>query len=72
MVKVNPSLYRRYGTSLKMGVGMLYVKLTKALYGLLCSALLFYKKLRGNLERLSFKVNPYDPCVANEELMTNN
>ena len=45
---------------------MLYVKLTKALYGLLRSALLFYKKLRGDLEGLGFKINPYDPCVANK------
>ena len=47
---------------------MLYVKLTKALYGLLRSALLFYKILRGNLEGLGFKINPYDPCVANKDI----
>ena len=44
MVKVDPSLYRKYVTTSKKGVPMLYVKLTKALYGLLSSALLFYKK----------------------------
>ena len=31
MVKVDPSLYRKYVTSSKKGVPMLYVKLTKAL-----------------------------------------
>ena len=45
---------------------MLYVKLTKALYGLLKSALLFYKKLRRELEEMGFEVNSYDPCVANK------
>ena len=30
------------------------------------SALLFYKKLHGELENYGFEVNPYDPCVANK------
>ena len=38
----------------------------KAIYGMLQSALLFYKKLRGDLEEQGFKVNPYDPCTANK------
>jgi hypothetical protein len=37
----------------------------KALYGTLQSALLFYKKLKKDLEGIGFKINPYDPCVAN-------
>ena len=44
----------------------MYVRLLKALYGLLRSALLFYNKLRGDLEDMGFEVNPYDPCVANK------
>ena len=44
---------------------MLYVHMNKALYGLLQSALLFYKKLRKDLEDYGFKINLYDPCVAN-------
>ena len=44
---------------------MLYVKLSKALYGMLRAALLFYKRLRKDLENMGFEVNPYDPCVAN-------
>ena len=45
---------------------MLYVRLSKVLYGLLQSALLFYRKLRSELEDFGFEVNPYDPCVANK------
>ena len=45
---------------------MLYVKLNKVLYGPLKSALLFYKKLCGELESMGFEVDPYDPCVANK------
>ena len=33
---------------------------------MLRAALLFYKRLRGDLENMGFEVNPYDPCVANK------
>jgi hypothetical protein len=67
MVKVDPKLYRKYVTRDKRGKPILYVQLYKSLYGLMRSALLFYCKLRGELEAYGFKVNPYDPCVANME-----
>ena len=47
------------------GVKVLYVEVLKALYGTLRASLLFYKKLRKDLEEIGFTVNPYDPCVAN-------
>jgi len=37
----------------------------KALYGMMMSSLLYYLKFRGDLEGIGFRVNPYDPCVAN-------
>ena len=46
LIKVDPSLYRKYVITLKQGVPMLYVKLTKDLYDILRSAILFYKNLR--------------------------
>jgi hypothetical protein len=45
---------------------VLYVHITKAMYGLLVYAMLFYKKLRGDLVKEGFETNPYDPCVANK------
>ena len=33
---------------------------------MLKSALIFYNKLRGDLESAGFKINLYDPCVANK------
>ena len=45
---------------------MMYVRLVKALYGMLRAALLFYKILRSDLENMGFKIKPYDPCVANK------
>ena len=41
------------------------MKLLKALYGCMQSALLWYKTFKGKLEGMGFKLNPYDPCVAN-------
>ncbi len=41
-------------------------KLQKALYGLMRASLLFYRKLRKELEDFGFTVNPYDPCVGNK------
>ena len=45
---------------------VLYMHITKAIYGLLVSAMLFYKKLIKDLQGYGFKLNPYDPCVANK------
>jgi hypothetical protein len=46
---------------------LLYVKLSKAIYGLLKSALLFYNKIVADLQnyKAPFVINRYDPCVAN-------
>jgi hypothetical protein len=47
------------------GQKVLYVLLTKAIYGLLVSAMLFYRKLIKDLQEIGFEINPYDICVAN-------
>jgi hypothetical protein len=65
MVKTNPRLYRQY-VVLEKRRSMLYLRLQKALYGMMKSALLFYKKLVGELQSVGFEINPYNPCVANK------
>ncbi len=67
MVQVNPNLYRKYIIYNKNNQALLYVKLSKAIYGLLKSALLFYKKIVAELQnyKAPFVINPYDPCIAN-------
>ena len=65
MVHMNPTLYRPHIRIGHKGTPVLYVKLSKALHGLLSMALLFYRKLRKELDAMGFVVNPYDPCVAN-------
>jgi hypothetical protein len=45
---------------------VLYLRLQKALYSMMKSALLFYRKLVSELQEVGFEINPYDPCVANK------
>jgi hypothetical protein len=66
MVKTAPKIYRKYIYVGPANKPVLYVKLQKALYGCLRSALLFYLKLLKDPEGYGFKLNPYDPCVANK------
>ena len=56
--QVDPSMYRKYVTYSSNGQAMLYVRQSKALYGMLRAALLFYKRLRSDLENMVFEVNP--------------
>jgi len=64
MIQIAPN--RKYVSVDKKGTKILYVKLQKALYGLMQASLLFYWKLRKELESYRFEINPYDPCVANK------
>ncbi len=48
MVKTNPKLYRQY-VILEKGKLVLYLRLQKALYGMMKSALLFYRELVSEL-----------------------
>jgi len=65
MAKAVPQIYRKYVT-LENGRPVLYVQLAKALYGCLKSAKLFYDAFVEHLTDKGFKINPYDPCVANK------
>ena len=65
MVKTNPKMYRQY-VVLEKGRSVLYLQLQKALYGMMKSALLFYRKLVLELKEMGFEINPYDPCIANK------
>ncbi len=45
---------------------MLYLRLQKALYSMMKSTLLFYRKLVLELQEMGFEISPYDPCAANK------
>ena len=48
------------------GKRVLYLRLLKALYGCVKSALLWYELFSSTLKDMGFKLNPYDECVANK------
>ena len=64
MVVAYQTLYQPF-VLYETGNLVVYVRLQKALYGCLKSALLFYKKLVRELEAYGFTINPYDSCAAN-------
>ena len=64
LVEIDPS-YEDY-VAMERGQKILYVHILRAIYGMLMSGLLFYKKFRTSIEKIGYEVNPYDPCVANK------
>ena len=64
MVIIESKVNRKYVTINSRGRPVLYIKLQKALYGLLESALLFYNKPLADLLAIGFEPNQYDPCVV--------
>src|SRR6056300_1426243 len=48
------------------GKRVIYVRVLRAIYGMLGASMLWYKKLRKDLEEYGFKFNPYNACIANK------
>ncbi len=65
MIQIAPQTYQKYLMVDRKGKPILYIKLQKALYGLMRASLLFFRKLLKELEQYGFKVNLYNPCIAN-------
>ncbi|CAJ1952141.1 unnamed protein product [Cylindrotheca closterium] len=57
--------YRKY-VVLENGKRVIYVRVLRAIYGMLQSILLFYNQFQSDLEAKGFVFNPYDLCVANK------
>ena len=64
LVQLKPIMYRKYVTSGPKNEPLPYVKLLKALYILLRSALLFCRQLHEDLNGIGLKVNPYETCFV--------
>ena len=50
------------------GVKVIYIRLLKALYGCMESALLWYYVYSKTLESQGFVVNPYGRCISNSTI----
>ena len=66
LVQLDPNAYSKH-VIYNNGKKTLYVWVLRALYGMLTSSLLWYKKFRKDLENYGFVFNPYDPCVASRK-----
>ena len=64
MVEANAE-YEKYVVYEK-GKKVLYLRVLRALYGCIESALLWYDLYSTTLEKEGFVINPYDRCVANK------
>ena len=69
MVATDPKKYKPYVHVARNGKKILYVRLLKALYGCIQSAMLWWRLLTGTLQEDGFVVNPYDTCVANKTMV---
>ena len=43
---------------------MLYARVKKVLYGMVKNNILFYRKIREDLETSGFTINPYNPGIT--------
>ena len=64
LIEMNPELYEKYVRYVH-GKKVLYVRMLKALYGMMIASMLYYKKFKKDIKSIGFVLNPYDPCVAN-------
>jgi hypothetical protein len=60
LVELDPEKYLSFVKESK-GKKIIFVVMKKALYGMLQSALLYYKKFRSDIEGIRCKINPYNP-----------
>jgi len=64
LLELDPEVYKDY-IVYEGEHKVIYVRMLKALYGMVQLALLFYTKFKEDLQVIGFKVYNYDPCVAN-------
>ena len=67
LLEIDPGKYGSF-VVFEKGEKILYVRVLKALYGMLIAALLWYQQFKADLEQVGFKFNDYDPCVANRRV----
>jgi hypothetical protein len=65
LVDIDKDYYGPYVSTDRKGAKQLILQCQNAIYGTMVASLLYYGKFCRTLDRLGFKLNPYDPCVAN-------
>ena len=64
LIQLDPQLYGPH-VVYERERKVLYVQVLQAIYGMLTASLLWYLKFKKDLENIGFKLNDYDPCIAN-------
>ena len=64
LINIDPTIYTKFVTMENVKY-VIYAELLKALHGLLKESLLFQKKLFKGLKDIGFKLNTYEPYIAN-------
>ena len=59
LIDIDPHVYQNF-VKYKDKKKVIYVEMKKALYGMLQSSLLYYKKFRTDLKRIGFIIKPYN------------
>ena len=67
LIDISLEIYSEYVTY-ENESKVIYVKIVKALYGMMQESMWYYKKFRSDIEGIGYTVNPYDPCVANKAI----
>ena len=65
LLGIAPEVYGPYVITGKKGNQSLILTCMNVIYGTMVASLLYYKKFCKSLIACGFKLNPYDPCVAN-------
>jgi hypothetical protein len=68
LVSIATDVYGPYVTIGKKGKKQLLVQCLTALYSTMVAFLLYYKKFVKSLKSKGFKLNPYEPCMANKQV----
>jgi len=71
LVDLAPEVYGPYLKEDKHGHPVLYMRILNAMYGIMRVALLYYQHFVANICSIGFELNPYDPCVANKLVNSN-
>ena len=64
LCQIDPASYTPY-VVVERKAKVLYLQVTRAIYGMVQAGLFWYRKLQNDLEEVGFVFNNYDPCVAN-------
>ena len=65
LLGIAPEVYEPYVITDKKGNQSLILTCMNVIYETMVASLLYYKKFCKSLIACGFKLNPYDPCVAN-------